>query len=764
MFRKRHDGMFQLAELTQLNDCFLPRSRRGGDRVFFCRIAGYSGAVADFLRQYYEAARRGGVIIDGRIPNPTPDNLAYYSEMMGADFRMDRDFLSQRLGKWLPRMTEGQREAVSAALYATLDDMRRQGKNENMLRNAYMKYMCWLYYKFERIVNVLGGEALPKILYAGDVSRYELQLLTVLSRAGADIVLLETGGDRAYLTVDPQSAASRLYQAPGLGPFPAGFGVKQLQADLEREVRRQRLYGAPPALSPCTNAWVEKPELNAALTPVQARGSDPRFFYNLFLCQHGVEDHLTYTNELFAFYQSLKNGGRRICVVNGDPPPPTPEEIAAVQRGHYAGAEQLAAGLAANIRYPANMELQRLMTKAFIDLVLEEGERCGGSVAKLTSRAVYLLCWLNRYQKDLFPDWKAPEVSVFIQFGGCASDAGALFLRLLARLPVDVLLLLPNLNEGSALRAPDLLEVHCSQSLAMDRFPVDQNQARVTTAAYQAERDLDQLMYQDTGLYRHQQYAKASTVILQTMYEEIPILWDQELKYRPSFSTAGDTVTLPVIRQKICGVKDGNVSQYWLDIKKLITPDTEAIRSVPWVQGTDPNPIKAHATQFLKNGRLLRNKIKSHSAYLYGILRPEVQEHLLDQLQLLLDQRLIRGTFENGTEYTVIATALNLPKDLLRRIQKFDFTKKNPKLIYINTTERMISLEDSILTAFLSLVGFDVLFFVPTGYQCIEQHFARPFAGETQIGDYLYDLTVPDFSTVQESGLHTIRKLFGRST
>ena len=50
-------------------------------------------------------------------------------------------------------------------------------------------------------------------------------------------------------------------------------------------------------------------------------------------------------------------------------------------------------------------------------------------------------------------------------------------------------------------------------------------------------------MYQDTGLYRNQQYAKASTVLLQTMYEEIPILWDQEMKYRPSFSAAGDTVT-----------------------------------------------------------------------------------------------------------------------------------------------------------------------------------------------------------------------------
>ena len=187
--------MFQQARTAQLNDYFRPLSERGGSRVFFCRIAGYGETVAAFLRRYYEAARRSGVIIDGRIPNPTPDNLSYFNEMMGSGFQMDRDFLSQRLKKWLPRMTDGQRDAVVTAMYATLDDMRRAGKNDNMLRNAYMKYMCWLYYKFERIVNVLGGETLPKILYAGDVSHYELQLLTVLSRAGADIVLLECGGD-----------------------------------------------------------------------------------------------------------------------------------------------------------------------------------------------------------------------------------------------------------------------------------------------------------------------------------------------------------------------------------------------------------------------------------------------------------------------------------------------------------------------------------------------------------------------------------------
>ena len=101
---------------------------------------------------------------------------------------------------------------------------------------------------------------------------------------------------------------------------------------------------------------------------------------------------------------------------------------------------------------------------------------------------------------------------------------------------------------------------------------------------------------------------------------------------------------------------------------------------------------------------------------------------------------------ENGTEYTIIATILNLDKTIVRLIQRFDFTKKNPKLIYINTGEQMISLEDSILVAFLNLVGFDVLFFVPTGYQNVEKYFNKKLLEEHQIGEYIYDLQVPDLA------------------
>ena len=755
--------MFQLGRIEKLHDYFSACSRRREQAVFFYRVAGYNGEVAAFLTQYDQAARTNGVVIEGRIPNPDPKQLDYLAEMMGSDFQLDAGFLTQKLTRWLPRLTGAQREAVVTAMTATLQDLQAHGKNENMLRNAYIKYMCWLYYKFERILGRLGGDELPKILYDGTVSSYELQLLVILARAGADIVLLERAGDAGYLRCDPTSQYAQLYQAPGLTPFPADFSLRQLREQGRQQAERQKLYGAPAGIAPCTNAWMKAPDGKEILTAVRARGDDPKLFYNAFVVQYGVEDKLLFPSDMVAFYQQLKREGRKVCLENGRLPPPTPEEIAAVRRRNHQTAEQLAADQAANLQYPNNQQLQTLMRQAFLDVVLEEDKTVGGNLNRLLNKAVYLVAWMKRYQKDLFQNWQAPEVGVFLLFGACSGDNEALFLRLLAKLPVDVLVLLPDLNAPCVLKDPALLDLHKEHSLPMTDFPVEPSQMRVRTAAYQAEREMDSILYQNTGLYRAKQHQKAEAVTLQTMYEEIGLLWDQELKYRPGFAAEGDTVTVPVLLEKICGIKDGPILPYWLEIKKLVTPETTLVTKLPWQTGLEANPMKPYATQFLRQGRLQREKIKQHKDYPYGILRPEIQDYLLDKLQVLLDEKLIAGTYQNGTEYTIVSTILGLPKDLLRRIQNFDFTKKNPKLIIISTTEETLSLEDSILVAFLNLVGFDILFFVPTGYQSIEKYFQKPFANEHQLGPYRYDLQVPDFRTLHEGGKSSIRKLFGRS-
>lgn len=59
----------------------------------------------------------------------------------------------------------------------------------------------------------------------------------------------------------------------------------------------------------------------------------------------------------------------------------------------------------------------------------------------------------------------------------------------------------------------------------------------------------------------------------------------------------------------------------------------------------------------------------------------------------------------------------------------------------------MISLEDTIYIAFLNLLGFDVALFVPTGYN-MENYFNMKLMEEHQMGDYMYDLQVPNWNSI----------------
>lgn len=384
---------------------------------------------------------------------------------------------------------------------------------------------------------------------------------------------------------------------------------------------------------------------------------------------------------------------------------------------------------------------------------------------KLTNKAVYLLCWLERYGKELFGNWVRGEISCFIYFGACKSSNEILFLRMLARLPADVILFEPNLNETAHIEDPVLYEISYNDSMVVSKYPKQNAEVHMGTAAYHAERELDTIMYRDSGIYRNQQYEKANAVTLQTMYEEIEILWDQELKYRPNFSVVDEVVTLPVVFAKISGVKDGDVNAYWSSVKRLLIEDTVQIKRVPNLSATDVNPMKAFATEFLKNGRVQKRKIKEHKQYKYSVLRDEMQDYILEKLQELLDQKALKGTFENGTEYTIVSTVLNMDKDIVRLIQKFDFTKKNPKLVYFCVNEETLSLEDSIMAAFLNRIGFDILFFVPTGYQVVEKYFQVRMVEEHQIGEFIYDLAVPDFNRISSrEPRRTWRGIFKRGT
>lgn len=755
--------MLNHVKIEALDDFFKGLADRKTKGVYFYRINGYNENIDKFIRDYYEAARKAGVIIEGRIPNPNDQNLAYYNEIMGMNFQMSLGFISSSLKKWLPRMNDYQLNTVATSIYDCLDGLRKAGKNDNMLKNAYIKFMCWLYYKFERIVSQLGNNDVPKILYEADISNYELMLISILSNAGCDVVLLQYNGDQNYLKLDPQSQTSDVLQIQGMGVFPNGYCLKTVQKNIQEAFNNQRLYGVLPNFTNCTNAWIKgKNVLDDVRTPIAVRGNDSNLYYNCFCRINGVEDKLTYLNDLYRLNTEIKNSNRKLVIVDGEIPTPSMDEINSIQRRNtYQKQDQMLLDLSNNIRSSAGNDLQALMRKAFLDMMLQEAKVPGMNLNKLTNKAVYLVCWMKRYSSLLFANWKKTDVGCFIHMGICRNENEAIFLRALARLPVDVLIFAPNLNEKCVLADSLLFEQNYVTSMNVVRFPKEASDLQVGTSAYHAERELDTLMYQDTGIYRNQQYAKANAVTLKTMYEEIKILWKEEAKYRPNFGTTDGIVSIPVIFSKVSGVKDGDVNAYWNSIRELMQEEVFLVTNIPYIEQNAPNPMKAFAADFYKNGKLQRKKIKEHKNYPYGILREEVQEHILDKMQLLIEQKLIKGTFENGTEYTIVATLLNLNKDLLRILQKFDFTKKNPKMIFVIPGEKILSLEDTIIVTFLNMVGFDIVFFVPTGYQSIEKFFNKKPFEEHQIGEYVYDLQIPDLKAPPtRSGVSWFNNIF----
>lgn len=787
--------MFQHIKINSLDDYFLSLSRRSGSKVFFYRINSYSESIWNFLCRYYDEARKNGVIIDGRIPNVDQNQLSYYYEIMGESFTSDKRFIMTSLQKWLPRMNAIQRNEITDAMYDVLSGLAAQGKNENILKNAYIKFMCWLYYRFESLTSRLGEDNIPKILCNGIGSHYELMLLSMLSRSGCDIVLVQTDGNSQYNGFDPKSETSDLWENTG-NPFPADFSVRKLQQVSAEKANTASVCGDRPVFEIVTNSWAKGDGLEDILTEAEKRGTQLNKVCNIFYQINGVYSRADYVNELISFRNSMNSQKRSLIVVNDEISEPSYDEISAIKRSNYNSAAMAVSELARNIVIN-DAKLQQMVRYVFSQTMLKYSGQ--SSINKFVNTCVYVICWLKRWQKQLFVNWSADKIPCFVLFNCNMNENQIIFTEILSVLPVDVLILNPALKNVCKINNANLEEFTYDNPLEIDAFPEEGVSMRAGTVAYHAERELDTLMYQDTGIYRNHQYSKASAIVLDTMFEEIEILWSQELKYRPNFSTENGEVIIPVFFAKVSGVKDGNQKAYWQFVKKLVTEDTIVINGMhrgsanphspavnPYSGGgmtrslgslnpysiVNANPYSANirssapaqsgntsqSVSFWKNGSLQRDAIKNSPEYRYKVLREDLQEYILDKLQLLIDSRIIKGTFENGMEYKIISTILNLDgidREIVRKLQNFDFTKKNPKILYINTGDNAISPEQAIAFEFLSMAGFDVLFLIPTGYCNVENHYSRPIISEHQTGAYIYDMKCPNLA-------YKRKKLFGR--
>ena len=267
---------------------------------------------------------------------------------------------------------------------------------------------------------------------------------------------------------------------------------------------------------------------------------------------------------------------------------------------------------------------------------------------------------------------------------------------------------------------------------------------------YKAQKELEKIIYKDFGLYRFKQYKKAKVDQLLTSYDEIKLLWDQEIKFRPGFSVDKETVNMPVIFAKMNGVPGkGNFMdgyRYWKEIKEFITDNTIVYKNEIKIKVVFFEKFKIALQGFIKKGKLNVDKLRFSNCFKYYSLPNYLREHILEKVKYVIDNNILKSASSKNVDLDILAVVSKFPKKIIKMLNEFDFTKRNPKIIFIMDKEKLLSLSEAIFLVLLYYIGFDILIFAPNGISNIEYMLNKNIIQVHELGTYNTKIKIPIFT------------------
>lgn len=754
--------MFDCLDLERYHDYFIPMSKRKHKGVYFYRFVGYNDDILKFLKRFQVLSQDSGIYINHNIQNPTEEKVIYFYGKTGKDFIIDNDFFYIVSKKWLSGISEKNISLFSASLFKVIKYLENNGINFNILKNTYIKLMCWARYMFTEVLTNLGIDNVPKILYEGAITKYELYMLKIMSLCGCDIILVNFDDDNSYLKIDASSSFSKPIYGANKGIPSVHFSKLDLELICKFESIYENIAKVENIVN--TNEWIDEKDNFFEKTIINNSNRGPLSsskIYNIFGQYLGIDIVDKYINRLIDLKQQFIGENKYFVIIDRKINKPNFEEASIVNKFSYTNKKDIIENLALYINTSENLQLNCFSQKAFVETLREEA--CD-NIGIFYNMAMNMLCWCNRYLRDIFKNYNNEKIPVFIYYGICSKQE-AIFLSMISKMPIDVIYICPDLKCSDFMennKQSLILKLENSIDIKeLDYYPNLETKARfrVATTAYQAEKELDKLIYTDTGMYRNRQFKRSTPLTLKTTYDEIQILWKEESKYRPSFAIQEERVLIPNIFAKICGVKDEDIANYTRSIKNLITQNTMILTKFPF--SIQENIITQYISSFFTSGRINPNNIINHREYKYHYLSDDTQSYIIEKIQELIDLKWIRAENQN-IDFVILSTLLNLDKNTIRLIQQFDFTKEIPKLLIVHKDESIFSIEDCIYIAFLNLVGFDIAIFTPTGYKNIERHIKSTVFEQYTIGNFMFDINIPISkpSKVQDFGF--FNKLFGK--
>lgn len=365
------------------------------------------------------------------------------------------------------------------------------------------------------------------------------------------------------------------------------------------------------------------------------------------------------------------------------------------------------------------------------------------SETQKNNEQMVLSIWVLRICKNFFAkELNISKIPIIVLWNKNIEKMAEL-VKILAQLPIDIIHFCPNKLYELSTSQIAYYDLGLSNMDILDFPKTLKDITKVETIAYKAQKEIQTALSQEVGFFRMKQFKDLNSVMLKTTYEEMNILWNQQAKFRPSFSVSGDVVLVPSIFAKIEGVEDDNVNYLSL-IRDKKSKNTLFISQFPFIQSVNTNDCRyGFIKQIVYNGAVDLKRYMQSEFYSYSLYSDETQQFIMNRIQNFLSLEWC-SKLKLKDIFTVLYILLNMSQEVLQLIHTFDFTCDIPKVVIFNSDSMSLSFEECTLIMFLKSIGFDIAVYVPTGYKIIEQYIDSKLFNTMVIGKYNFSLSIND--------------------
>lgn len=635
--------------------------------------------------------------------------------------------------------------------------------NMNIGKNFIAKLLCWIFEYLPGVFDSFITIFNPKALYYGSIKKHEGYFLILLSLMGFDVLFINSSDDEIFNFIDKEKKYSFFIEEPNK------MQVKEIDIMF-------------------TNSSASKNETNENITSRLVLINSSDIFTDIFIPVNKRNDYIegsiptypvyfqryigldnsdritldNYYNSIFNLDKKLKNIKNGYVKFENHVPMPSNEETSNILNDFSKNItffdinkKDTFIQKIMNLKsFPkskdANMNsLIRNAFKQTINIYLEKESNI--NLSKAQNFLVKLISWINRYIDELFK-YSIKEDNPKILYYGEIKKHEVYFLIYCSKLGCDIVYINSDFHGDESFEAIDSNEIYTkltklNTSSLLEDFPLIEKYIKKATVAYNASQEIQQVIYgeTETGLFKPRQFENGTTkaVGLKTTYDELKLLWNEPSKIRPEFKVDLNTVYIPNLFVKINGVFE-DIKNYWTDYKYFSTSkNTYVIKKVPFTNVTySKQDLSSSAFLFDDKGMLDSNKLYQSPLYKLGYLKKSLQDFLVYKINELILSNILKNAAIN--KYKILMTIINMQEEILKLLEQFDYTQDVPKIVFYLNSKDNFSNEDSILIAFLNLVGFDICIFTPTNYNNIEFYLDENLFDVLQLPNVAFDLQIPN--------------------